>query len=144
MKKLLYTEPPVTESALHLVCTKEPVIVERYIALKEEDMCLVDVAGTGLHVRPKYGFLAGSPDRLVEDSSCEPSHGLLEVKYLASVSGPPSTAIGKKANFCLERLDCGTVRLKRSHNYFYQVQDQMGCTGRQWCDFVCHSLVRYL
>ena len=30
------------------------------------------------------------------------------------------------------------MRLKRSHNYFYQVQS-MGCTGRQWCDFVCLS-----
>ena len=66
---LLYTEPPVTVSALHLGRTKEPVIVEPYIALKEFVLCLVDVAGTGLHVHPRYGFLAGSPDRLVEDSS---------------------------------------------------------------------------
>ena len=53
VEQLLYTEPPVTVSALHLGRTKDPVIVERYIALKEKDMCLVDVAGTGLHVHPR-------------------------------------------------------------------------------------------
>ena len=99
---------------------------------------MLDVAGTGLHAHPKYGFLAGSPDRLVEDHSCEPLHGL-KVKYLVSVSGPPSTAIGKKANFCLERPDWETVQLKRSHNYLYQVQGQIGCTARQWCDFASLS-----
>ena len=32
--------------------------------------------------------------------------------------------------------DIDLLRLKRKHNYFYQVQGLMAITGRPWCDFV--------
>ena len=85
-----------------------------------------------------HGFLAASPDRLVNDTSSEPSSGLLEVKYLVSVSGHPESGIISGKSFCLEKVD-GIIRLNRGHNYFYQVQGQMACTGRPWCDFACMS-----
>ena len=33
-------------------------------------------------------------------------------------------------------LKNGSLHLKHTHNYFYQVQATMYCTGRKWCDFV--------
>ena len=73
------------------------------------------------------------------DTSCEPSEGLLEVKYLASVTGLPEDAIEQKANYCLERTGDGQVQLKRSDKYYYQVYGQLGCTDKLWCDVVCMS-----
>ena len=123
----------------------EGKVVEAYVKLKQEEESLVEVETTGLHIHPTLGFLAASPDRLVEDSSVMPSSGLLEVKFLASVNGPPEeVARGQlKSSFCLEALSDGKVRLKSSHN-FYQVQGQMACIGHSWCDFVCQSKTGHL
>lgn len=143
VKHLLYVEPPVTVSAIRLGRQKEPVIVEKYVATMQKEETLVAVYETGLHVHPTAGFLAASPDRLVEDYSCEPAQGVLEVKYLASVVGPPEDALAKPT-ICLEQLQNGTVHLKKSHNYFYQVQGQMACTQRSWCDFVCMTSTGHL
>ena len=41
----------------------------------------------------------------------------------------------EKKNYCLEKVD-GYFRLKRNHQYFYQVQQQMFITGHQYCEFV--------
>lgn len=137
--QMLYQDPPVAVAALHLGRSHEPVVVQKYIDKMRDDDTLVEVSPTGLHIHPRFGFLAASPDRLVTDSSCEPSDGLVEVKYLVSVDGPPELAIGTKANFCLHKTPEGCVRLNRRHNYYYQVQGQIACSGRSWCDFVCMS-----
>ena len=48
-------------------------------------------------------------------------------------------------DFCctLESRADGTMnaRLKRSHNYFAQVQGQMAITGRHWCHFVLYTKI---
>ena len=35
----------------------------------------------------------------------------------------------------------GSLMLKRTHNYYYQAQAAMFCTGCQWCDFVVRTSV---
>ena len=44
-----------------------------------------------------------------------------------------------KSSFCLEKYETSgktCFRLKRKHDYFYQVQAQMYCANKPWCDFV--------
>ena len=135
VNQLLYTDPPVHVTSLAQGRMKEPVVVKRYAAFKQKQEELVDISETGLHNHPEEGYLAASPDRLVSDWSCEPSSGLLEVKYLSSVNGKLVDSL-KKSNFCLEDIN-GKLRFKQNHNYHYQVQGQMACAGRVWCDFAC-------
>ena len=33
--------------------------------------------------------------------------------------------------------DGQTLKLKRHHSYYTQVQGQLAVTGLQWCDFLC-------
>jgi len=73
----------------------------------------VDVVQVGLVRHPRIKGTHASPDGLVGDD------GLVEIKCPAS-----STHI--------ETLLGGTVPAK----YLCQVQWQMACTGRAWCDFV--------
>ena len=40
---------------------------------------------------------------------------------------------------CLNMREDGKCELKRGHDYFYQVQCQLYCTGRAWCDFVVRT-----
>ena len=73
---------------------------------------LVEECGFVLH--PEISESGASPDGLVGDD------GLIEIKC-------PSTAT------MIDQLLTETVPGK----YVTQMQWQMACTGRQWCDFVC-------
>ena len=46
----------------------------------------------------------------------------------------------QKSTFCLEQIkNSSSFRLKACHDYYYQIQTQLYCTGRQWCDFVVRT-----
>lgn len=47
-------------------------------------------------------------------------------------------AATKFKDFCLAYKD-GSLSLKRTHAYYYQVQATMYCTQRKWCDFVVRT-----
>lgn len=71
------------------------------------------VAETGFHLHPAIGDMGASPDGLVGPD------GLIEIKC-------PNTATH------LDTLLAEAVPQK----YLLQMQTQMACTGRAWCDFV--------
>lgn len=71
------------------------------------------VAETGFHLHPAIGDMGASPDGLVD------SDGLIEIKC-------PNTATH------LDTLLAEAIPQK----YLLQMQTQMACTGRAWCDFV--------
>lgn len=73
----------------------------------------VDVAEVGFIDHPTIAMSGASPDGYIGDL------GLLEIKC-------PNTATH------LDTLLSG----KGSSSYFTQMQWQMACTGRKWCDFV--------
>lgn len=73
----------------------------------------VDVAEVGFVMHPKIGQSGASPDGLVGDM------GLVEIKA-------PNTATH------IDTLLSQTVAGK----YITQIQWQLACTGRAWCDFV--------
>ena len=76
----------------------------------------VDVAQIGFIDHPRIAMTGASPDGLIGDA------GLVEIKC-------PLTATH------IETLLTASVREK----YLYQMQWQMACTGRQWCDFVSYD-----
>lgn len=71
------------------------------------------VSETGIHKHPTIAGTHASPDGLVGDL------GLIEIKC------PNSTTH-------IETLKTGKIKT----GYIYQMQWQMACTGRDWCDFV--------
>ena len=75
-----------------------------------------DVSETGLILHPIIANSGASPDGLVD------SDGLLEIKC-------PNTAT--HIDFLLHR--------QPKREYILQMQWQMACTGRLWCDFVSYD-----
>lgn len=74
------------------------------------------VVETGFVPHPSIAETGASPDGLIGDD------GLVEIKC-------PSIATH------LETLDGAQIPQK----YFFQMQWQMACTGRQWCDFASYD-----
>ena len=50
-------------------------------------------------------------------------------------------AATQRKDFCLAVTDQSHLSLKHTHNYYYQVQATMSCTGRKWCDVVVRTAV---
>ena len=103
-----------TSSAMQWGIETEPQAIEAYEALT---LSVVDSAGFFVH---PYITLAGaSPDGLVGDLGlveikCPETHNHLDT--LIAANNPRRNPIQQK--------------------YHLQMQWQMACTGRQWCDFV--------
>ncbi|XP_038063170.1 uncharacterized protein LOC119733878 [Patiria miniata] len=85
------------------------------------------VKSCGIHVCMEIPYLACSPDGLVDDDR------IIEVKcpYTCKDSAVTPTSVPY-----LFMDSSGKMALKHSHNYYYQVQGNLLCTKRKWCDFV--------
>ncbi|CAC5392816.1 unnamed protein product [Mytilus coruscus] len=146
LKKIMYETDPIKTKAMTYGIEHENDALKDYVSMKQKQSPLLEVAQCGLWVNPKYPELACSPDGLVRDVSDngEEDFGLVEINFSfmlekCSVKDfEKSLSKSQVANFCLERLSSDQIRLKRNHEYYFQIQMQLGTMGLQWCDlFVC-------
>lgn len=83
----------------------------------------------GLFICLQYPFLAASPDGLIGEET------VVEVKC-------PYTARSKQINTItvpyLENSN-GQLSLKRNHPYYAQIQGQLLCTGRKFCNLIIYT-----
>ena len=99
---------------------------------------------TGLVISADHPWLAASPDGRVHDPSDPHPYGLAEYKNPYSVREMTlSEACEKSSSFCLEKHTetCGdiTYELKQRHDYYFQIQCQLHCENRKWCDLVVRT-----
>ncbi|XP_057652475.1 uncharacterized protein LOC130891643 [Diorhabda carinulata] len=84
----------------------------------------------GLFVDAENPYLAATPDGLIGDN------GIIEVKCpYSAAKTTPIDAIQKQIIKFAELRE-GRMFLKRSSNYFYQVQGQLHITQRRYCIFI--------
>lgn len=104
------TEMFVSGAMLHGTLT-EPEARNAYAFYQD-----VEVAEVGLVKHPKIEWTHASPDGLVGDS------GLVEIK-------------------CMQPKGHGEILKSKSipARYMTQMQWQLSCTGRDWCDFVAYQ-----
>ncbi|XP_077299493.1 uncharacterized protein LOC143920488 [Arctopsyche grandis] len=93
----------------------------------------LEVSPCGLFIDENKRFLAASPDGLIGKD------GLIEVKCPYNIMNmtPEEGIRQKKIDFCT--MNDNIFRLKRNHNFFYQVQGQLHITRRDYCYFVVWS-----
>ena len=84
----------------------------------------------GLFVSTDYPFLCASPDRILE-GNC-----LLEVKCPYTAKNKPITPV----TVPYLELSNGKLALKSNHDYYYQVQGQMLCTGASCVEFAIYTM----
>lgn len=95
----------------------------------------VRVTRCGVIVNEQHPFMHATPDFLVSCDCC--GDGCGEVKCPISIKGCNFSEYTTKKSACLENKN-GKYTLKRQHNYYYQVQQQLHTTKRQYCDFVVY------
>lgn len=142
VKSLLYRKPFSTV-ATRWGSTHEAEAKAEYLKrLREEGYSKADIDDSGLVIDAEHPCLACSPDGLVKIIGVPGSSsdlGILEIKcpYAISQEGfhPEDAAKHSKGFFCKTGAN-ETPELKRSHDYYCQIQGTMAITKRSWCDFV--------
>ncbi|KAK0140568.1 hypothetical protein N1851_022447 [Merluccius polli] len=102
--------------------TLEPVAIQEYSRMKS-----VSYWPCGFVIHPDAPWLGSSPDGIVFDPTENPPFGLVEIKC-------PNARSYVDCSYLL--MQSGTLKLKHSHSYYWQVQGQLLLTGMEWCDFV--------
>ena len=89
----------------------------------------------GLAISLNHPWQAATTDGFVHDPCETPTDGLVEFKNPHSCKDQQIeiAIMEKKIKFLT--IHQGKTQLKCSHQYHYQVQVAMLCTGKQWCDF---------
>jgi hypothetical protein len=127
----LFTQSTVDTAAMKHGRNTEEAAKEAYL----RDFPDRHLHDCGLVVNPKCSFLGASPDAKVCDNG---TTGILEVKcpHLKDVKFKD---IAESTNsFCLSLHD-GALSLKKSHQYYSQIQGQLLVTGAPFCDFYVFS-----
>ena len=95
------------------------------------------VRKSGLWIDTSKGWLACSPDGVIEEDGA--LVGVLEIKCPYSARDmSPIEACDKLPTFSCQLID-RQLTLKRTHNYYFQVQGQLAITGAKWCDFFVYT-----
>ena len=98
----------------------------------------VKVLQSGLCISQKLFVLGCTPDARVIDPGSTQQFGIAEVKCPHSKFSVNPLEACSDPKFCLENEN-GTLKLKIKHDYYDQVQGQMGLTGAAWCDFIVYT-----
>ena len=118
-------------------CEHEKVAWKQYIDIQATKHNNFQVSDSGFDIDTMYPHLGASPDGIVSCDCCSGS-GVVEIKCPFSCRSVSwEEGIGK-ASF-LEQDAHGTVGVKQSHAYYYQIQAQMHICHATYCDFVVWS-----
>ena len=130
-------------AATHYGTQMEEATRQQYITyMKQNGHPNITVEECGLFVSLENPWLAGTPDGLVHDPSPDASKpsGLVEIKNPYSARHLTPAEAVKSPTFCLQhKKEDDTFQLKKRHDYYYQIQCQLYCTNRAWCDFVLRT-----
>lgn len=111
--------------ALHWGTTKESSAKHDYAAITGNS-----VRDCGIFVSKECDWIAGTPDGLVRDTN-DGTDGIMEIKCPYSIRTQHPLFCFKKLAFTDNR-----GKLRRNHNYHYQIQTQLYASEYTWCDFV--------
>ena len=134
LKSICYSnQAKFSNNATRWGCSHEKEAFKKYS--KEMALCHQNFTAvqSGLVINPEYPFMGASPDGITQCSCC--GSGCLEVKcpYCKRYDASLSESIDKHS--CLEMVD-GKLQLRKSHQYYYQVQCQLFLSRKDFCDFV--------
>ncbi|XP_070545952.1 uncharacterized protein [Ptychodera flava] len=140
LKRILQYGPQMTNKACQHGQQHESSARDVYVATMKAQGYDVSVEKRGLILNSEHPWFGASIDGIVIDKKgCE--LGIIEIKcpYVENEKMPGISTIEdlakQRRGFCLS-FSGNTLELDPKHNYFYQVQTQMGILGMKWCDFV--------
>lgn len=116
----------------------EAPAIDAYAKVMSQTHRNFKVEHCGMIIDKHHPWIHATPDVMTSCSCC--GDGCCEVKCPYSIENCNFEAYAEKKDSCLEKVN-NTFRLRRSHQYYYQVQQQLSVTGCKYCDFVVCSFL---
>ena len=116
-------------------CKHENTARKEYVYEMRRNHVKFSITESGLVLDPLYPFLGASPDGLVSCDCC--GKGVLEIKCSYPCKQKDLVkAVEEDSRFFLYESEEGAIKLKESHQYYYQIQMQMKLCNAEYCNFV--------
>lgn len=113
--------------------------IEHQLSMGHDGLLAVNA---GFVVCEEHPFLGASPDAYVNDPTSVDQYGLAEIKcpYKYRDLSPEDAAMNLDF-FCSLCVEGGVkvLHLKRTHDYYSQIQGQLAIVDRKWCDFIVYT-----
>ncbi|XP_028587561.2 uncharacterized protein LOC114598068 [Podarcis muralis] len=139
LKRVVESSSGVQTPAMSWGVRNEKKAVQAYEALKSSKVNkAVKVDDCGLFIDQRKPWLAASPDGIIKDADTGKELGVLEVKCPYKHRDRTVTEACKDKSFCLEKVG-DSYSLKKNHQYYTQLQVQMGVTGLPKAELVVHT-----
>ena len=142
VKQMLYTTFRGNE-ATRYGTRMEDTTRQDYVAYqRERGHPNLTISKAGLVVSLDNPWLAASPDDRVTDPDDPQPLGLVEYKNPFAARQLTLSEACDMSTFCLQKKETDgkiTYKLKQRHDYYYQVQCQLYCDNKEWCDFVVRT-----
>ena len=122
LKAMLYSKF-TTEAVQYRIESKEKA-VQLYLREMQQQGFNLKVDEVGLVLSREKPYLGESLDRIVRIMDTNEKWGT-EIKSPFSKAGMAVDEAYQSKTFCLEKMSDGTIRLKRNHDYYIQVQGQL-------------------
>lgn len=110
--------------------TMEVAALQQYSENYKKNHSKATIDKSGLIISATYPFIAASPDGVVSCKCC--GEGLIEIKCSFTHQ---DKYISEISNYHITYQD-GEMKLNKKSAWYAQVQTQLYCSGRHWCDFV--------
>lgn len=127
----------VNRKAIIRVHRNEAPAIDAYVKVMLKTHRDFKVEHCEMIIDKHHPWIHATPDVMTSCSCC--GDGCCEVKAPYSIDNCNFEAYVEKKDSCLEKIN--TFRLKRSHQYYCQVQQQLFVTDRKHCDFVVCSFL---
>ena len=131
---LRYTQGVQTKAMKDAIENEDLTISQYEEKMKKDGHVGLEVQSCGFFVSKSHGFLRASPDGLVTDESCKTPLGLVEVKNVKLKENETLKMARVRKGICNKN---GIIN--KSHQYYYQIQQEAFVAERTWCDFVVRS-----
>lgn len=125
-----------SNSAMKYGQMAEELAKKKLKKLLEDQHVNGEILPTGFLIDNEYGFLGASPDGMVICDCCDSA--LLEIKCPYTGADCSIKDINRK-NFFLD----ADLNLKQTHNYYDQIQGQMGIWNISKCYFVTYTNIDF-
>ena len=123
-----------TSTATCWGCDHEKQARDFYFNLMKQNHTDFSVCDSGFNILQSKPFFGASPDGMVACDCC--GEGTLEIKCpCCHKHDTIELAASNDKSFCIEKIN-DVYMLKKSHQYYYQVQTQISVCGKDYGDFV--------
>lgn len=130
----------VNTKAIKHSCQYEDIAIKAYAEMMSTKHVNFKVEKCGLFINLLHPFLRASPDFLSSCHCCGLGCGEVKCPNYIAIQDCDLDKYALEKSSCLEKVD-GNFKLIRSHNYYYQVQQQLfNLKDRKHCDFVVFAI----